>query len=193
MMEFDFFAYLSRMRYIKRWSLMHSLVEENIMEHSDEVAVIAHALAVIGNTYFQKSYDIEKVLLYALYHESSEVITGDLPTPIKYFNKEINTAYKDLEEKACRKLLSTLPEEIRTEYEKSLLPDTDSKEYVLVKYADKLSAYIKCVLEVKSGNKEFSKAKQSIGKALKEIEADEVKYFMKNVIPVYEKTLDELE
>ena len=192
-MEFDFFAYLSRMRYIKRWSLMHSTVDENIMEHTDEVTVIAHALAVIGNVYFDKNYDIEKVLLYALYHESSEVITGDLPTPIKYFNKEINTAYKDLEVRACEKLLSTLPEEIRAEYEKSLLPDVSSPEYAIVKYADKLSAYVKCVSEVKSGNKEFSKAKLSIGKALKEIETDEVKYFMKNVIPVYEKTLDELE
>ena len=181
------------MRYIKRWSLMHSIVEENIMEHSDEVTVIAHALAVIGNTYFDESYDIEKVLLYALYHESSEVITGDLPTPIKYFNSEINTAYKDLEVRACRKLLSTLPEEIRSEYEKSVLPDTSSKEYRIVKYADKLSAYIKCILEVKSGNKEFTKAKQSIGKTLKESDSKEVGYFMKNVIPVYEKTLDELE
>ena len=192
-MEYDFFAYLSRMRYIKRWSLMHSTVEENIMEHSDEVTVIAHALAVIGNTYFGKNYDIEKVLLYALYHESSEVLTGDLPTPIKYFNKEINSAYKDLEVLACQKLLSTLPEELKAVYEKSLIPDAASPEYAIVKYADKLSAYVKCVLEVKSGNKEFSKAKQTIAKTLKETQADEVKFFLKNVMPVYEKSLDELE
>ena len=190
---YKFYAYLNRMKDIKRWSLMHSVREENIMEHSNEVTVIAHALAVIGNTYFDESYDIEKVLLYALYHESSEVITGDLPTPIKYFNKDINSAYKDLEVRACEKLLSTLPEKIRAEYEKSLLPDVNSPEYAIVKFADKLSAFVKCISEVKSGNKEFSKAKQSIGKTLKEIEADEVKYFMKNVIPAYEKTLDELE
>ena len=192
-MEFDFFAYLSRMRYIKRWSLMRSTVDENIMEHSDEVAVIAHALAEIGNAYFDKDYDIEKVLLYALYHESSEVITGDLPTPIKYFNKEINSAYKDLEDRACKKLLETLPDELKANYENYLLPDHESKEYIIVKHADKISAYIKCVLEVKSGNKEFSKAKQTIGKTLKESEAEEVGYFMKNVMPVYEKSLDELE
>ena len=123
---------MSRMRYIKRWSLMHSTIEENISEHTNEVTVIAHALASIGNTYFGKHYNIEKVLLYAVYHETSEVITGDLPTPIKYFNQEINAAYKDLEDRACRKLLQTLPEEMRKDYEAAILPDTASEEYKIV-------------------------------------------------------------
>lgn len=192
-MEFDFFAYLSRMRYIKRWSLMHSVIDENIAEHSDEVAVIAHALCSIAREYYGKRYDLEKVLLYALYHESSEVITGDLPTPIKYYNKEINSAYKDLEAKACEKLISSLPEKLKEHYTACLIPDENSDEYKTVKYADKISAYIKCVIEVRSGNKEFVKAKQSISRQLKEIPAEEVAFFLKNVMPVYEKTLDELE
>ena len=192
-MKFDFFAYTSRMRYIKRWSLMHSTVEENISEHTHEVTVIAHALALIGNEYFGKSYDVEKVLLYALYHESSEVITGDLPTPIKYYNKEINSAYKDLEALACEKLLSSLPQELKPAYEKALCPDESSEEYKLVKHADKLSAYVKCIIELKSGNKEFAKAKATIEKTLTETNSQEVDYFLKNVAPVYKKTLDELE
>ena len=192
-MDFDFFAYLSRMRYIKRWSLMHSTVEENIAEHTNEVTVIAHALANIGKTYFGKAYDTEKVLLYAVYHESSEVITGDLPTPIKYYNKEINSAYKDLEDLAVKKLLSSLPSELKSVYENCLLPDESSAEYALVKFADKISAYIKCVIEVNSGNKEFQKAKRTIGSALSKLDSDEVAYFMKNVMPVYEKSLDELD
>ncbi|MBO7525898.1 MAG: 5'-deoxynucleotidase [Clostridia bacterium] len=192
-MEFDFFAYLSRMRYIKRWSLMHSVIEENIAEHSDEVTVISHALCEIGKEYFGKTYDLEKVLLYALYHESSEVITGDLPTPIKYYNKEINSAYKDLESKACEKLLRSLPEKLKSHYTACLVHDEHSAEYKIVKFADKISAYIKCVLEVKSGNKEFNKAKQSIFKQLKEITDEEVVFFLKNVMPVYEKSLDELD
>ena len=191
-MEYDFFAYLSRMRYIKRWSLMRSVTEENISEHTNEVTVISHALCLIGKEYYGRSFDVEKVLLYALYHESSEVITGDLPTPIKYYNKEINAAYKDLETKATDKLLQSLPEKLKIHYERCLIPDRSSAEYKLVKYADKLSAYIKCVLEVKSGNKEFVKAKQTIAKQLKEITQEEVVFFMKNVMPVYEKSLDEL-
>ncbi len=192
-MTYDFFAYMARMKYIKRWSLMHSVVEENIMEHTSGVCFIAHALAVIGNTYFEKDYDIEKVVLYALYHESSEVITGDLPTPIKYFNKEINTAYKDLEKNSCEKLLSTLPEELQVEYRKSLLPDTSSKEYQIVKKADRISAFVKCVEECKANNLEFKKAKVAIWNDIEKMQEKEVQYFVKNVLPVYSKTLDELE
>ena len=192
-MTYDFFAYLSRMKYIKRWCLMHSEVEENIKEHSFDVVVISHALAVIGNVYYGKDYDVEKVVLYATYHETSEVITGDLPTPVKYFNESIKGAYKDLERIACEKLLDTLPAELRAEYEKSVLPDTTSKEYVLVKCADRISAYIKCLDELKIGNKEFSKAKKSIFADIEKMPQEEVKYFVKNILPSYGKTLDELE
>lgn len=189
----DFYAYLGRMKYIKRWCLMHSTIEENIMEHSFEVSTIAHALAVIGNTYYEKNYNVEKVVLFAMYHECSEVVTGDLPTPIKYFNKNINAAYKDLETLACQKLIATLPVELQKEYEKSLLPDVGTGEYKLVKCADRISAYIKCLTEIKLGNKEFSKAKKAIEKDVDNMEQEEVKYFVKNILPVYSKTLDELE
>ena len=192
-MNFNFFAYLNRMKYIKRWSLMHSMVEENVMEHTEQVSVVAHALAVIKNTYFDGNVSIEKVLLYAQYHETSEVITGDLPTPIKYFNKEINGAYKDLERGAELKLLQMLPPELSNEYAKSVIPDEKSEEYIIMKFADKIAAYIKCVEEVKSGNKEFVKAKKTIKKDLDKCERDEVKYFIKNILPSYELTLDELE
>ena len=192
-MKYDFFAYLNRMKHIKRWALMRSNVEENIMEHTEQVSVVAHALATIKNVYFNGNVDVLKVVLYSQYHETSEVITGDLPTPIKYFNKEINVAYKDIEKGASLKLLETLPNDIRSEYEKYVLPDEDSEEYKIMKCADKISAYIKCLEEVKWGNSEFVKAKETIYKDLKKCDREEVKYFIKNVLPKYELTLDELE
>lgn len=190
-MNFNFYAYLNRMKYIKRWALMHSTVEENIMEHTQQVTVITHSLCLIKNTYFGGKVDIEKALLYATYHETSEVVTGDLPTPIKYFNKAINGAYKDLERGACEKLLTLLPEELSKEYAKSVLPDTDSEEYKIMKCADRISAYIKCVEELKSGNKEFALAEQSILRDIQSIDREEVKYFIENILPSYSLTLDE--
>ena len=192
-MDYDFFAYLGRMNYIKRWALMRSTVDENIKEHSFDVAMIAHALALIDNKMFGGSVDEYKVLCLALYHEAGEVITGDLPTPIKYFNSQINSAYKDLEKRACEKLLKALPDELKGEYSSYLLTDENSLEHKLMKWADKISAYIKCVNEVKGGNKEFVKAKASIGKALKKSDMQCVKYFVDNVLPSFEKTLDELD
>ncbi len=189
----DFFGYLRRMRHIKRWSLMHSTLEENDMEHTMDVTVIAHAIALIGNKKFEKNYNIEKVLNYALYHECSEVITGDLPTPVKYFNSDIKVAYKDLELNASKKLISTLEPFLRDEYEKALIPDKDSDEYKIVKYADRIAAYMKCIDEVNVGNKEFKKAHASIGKDVKSIDLPEVKYFIDNMLPAFTKTLDELD
>lgn len=189
----DFFGYLKRMKYIKRWSLMHSNREENDMEHTMEVTIIAHALALIGNKKFDKNYNVECVLNYALYHECSEVITGDLPTPVKYFNKDINVAYKDLETLASKKLVATLDEFLQEDYEKALLPDKESEEYKIVKCADKISAYIKCIDEVNVGNKEFKKAYNSIGKEVKSIDIPEVKYFIDNILPSFTKSLDELD
>ena len=188
-----FFAFLNRMKYIKRWSLMRSVREENIMEHSQEVAVIAHVLALVSNKFYKNNVDIEKTILYAQYHEVSEVITGDLPTPIKYFNPEIKTAYKDLEELADKKILAMLPEELMGEYEKYILPDTESYEYKLVKLADRLSAFLKCVEEVKAGNSEFKKAKATILADIKSKNSKEAEYFLKNFAPAYELTLDELD
>ena len=192
-MDYDFFAYLSRMKYIRRWSLMRSTVDENIKEHSYDVAMIAHALALIENKICKGSVDEYKVICLATYHEAGEVITGDLPTPIKYFNSQINSAYKDLEKRASEKLLKTLPEELKEEYASYLLADENSIEYKIMKAADRISAYIKCVDEVKSGNKEFVKAKASIGKSIKKSELACVKYFVENILPSFEKTLDELD
>ncbi|MFI3128542.1 MAG: 5'-deoxynucleotidase [Bacillota bacterium] len=187
-----FFAYLNRMKYIERWALMRSTRKENIMEHSQQVAVIAHALAEIGNTYFGKSYDTNEITVVALFHECSEVITGDLPTPIKYYNKEINSAYKDLEQKANDKLIEKLPEEMRCTYDKILSVDKNSDAHKIMKGADKISAYIKCLEELSSGNKEFISAKQTIGEELANSSLEEVKYFMENFIETFEMTLDQL-
>ena len=181
------------MKYIKRWALMHSTTEENIMEHSLQVAEIAHAIALIKNKMFGGNVDEYKVMCLAVYHEASEVITGDLPTPIKYFNSQINTAYKDLEMLACEKLIDKLPEELKPSYREFILDDKGTKEHKIMKAADRIAAYIKCVEEVKSGNKEFLKAKESIGKDIMAIEDEAVKYFIKNILPSFEKTLDELE
>ena len=191
--EFDFYAYLMRMKYIKRWALMRSTSEENIMEHSWEVAVIAHALAIIKNEKFGGSADEYKTLCLAVYHETSEVVTGDLPTPIKYFNREINSAYKSLEKDANERLIAKLPEELQNRYREFILNDPVSEEHKLMKYADRICAYIKCLEELKVGNKEFLKAKESIGKELSNADDEAVKYFIKNVLPTFSKTLDELE
>ena len=188
-----FFAYINRMKNIKRWSLMRSIREENIMEHTHQVATIAHALAVIGNKFYGKNYKIEKVVLLAQYHEVGEVITGDLPTPIKYFNPEIKTAYKDLEKNACERIIKMLPDELKGEYSQYILPNTDSEEYKIVKYADRISAYLKCVEETRAGNSEFKKAKTSIGNELKNSNSSEVEYYLKHFAPAFELTLDELD
>jgi 5'-deoxynucleotidase len=187
----SFYAYLNRMKYIERWSLMRSTHKENIMEHSHHTAVIAHSLAVINNKVFGGNADARKTVMIALYHEISEVITGDLPTPIKYFNQNIKTAYKDLESYANDKLLNMLPEDFKPEYRQYILPDTDSLEYKLSKGADKLAAYIKCIEEIKSGNTEFDKAIISIREKI-ENGMPEVVYFYNNFIPSYQSTLDEL-
>ena len=190
---YSFFAYLDRMKYINRWSLMRSNDRENIMEHSAQVSMIAHALAVIGNVYFGKNYNADKVTTLALFHETSEVITGDLPTPIKYYNPQIRDAYKAIEEVANDKLLGMLPDEMTNIYSQIIKADKDCDEMKLVKYADKLSAYIKCISELKASNNEFKKAKNSIEKEIAEIKSDEVKFFVDNFIHPYTLTLDELD
>ena len=192
-MRYDFYAYMDRMKYIKRWQLMRSQREENIMEHSQGVAIIAHALAVIRNKLYGGSVNIEKTVLYAMYHETSEVITGDLPTPVKYYNRSIHGAYKELERTAAERVTQTLPEEIREELAPFVLADEESEEYGLVIAADRLSAYIKCLEELRSGNKEFAKAKKSIEKDLHSKNMPEVEYFFEKFIPSFSLALDDLE
>ena len=192
-MRYDFYAYMDRMKYIKRWQLMRSTRKENIMEHSQSVAVLAHALVTIHNDVYGGNADVLKTVLYAMYHEVSEVMTGDLPTPIKYYNRSIHGAYKELEKNACEKIVATLPDEMRGGIEPYVIADEDCVEYRLVKAADRLSAYIKCLEELRSGNGEFKKAKKSIEADLHEKNIPEVEYFFEHFIPSFSLTLDDLE
>lgn len=192
-MSYNFYAFMDRMKYIKRWQLMRSVRSENIMEHSEQVAMFAHALAIINNKVFGGSADPQKAALMAMYHECSEVMTGDMPTPIKYFNNSIHGAYKELEDRACDKLLATLPEVLRGEIERFVKPDPESCEFKLMKAADRLAAYVKCLEELRSGNSEFIRAEKSIREDLVSRKMPEVDYFMDNFIPAFNLTLDDLE
>ena len=192
-MRYDFYAYLDRMKYIRRWQLMRSQRDENIMEHSQSVAMLAHALAVIHNKVFGGNVNVEKTVLYAMYHEISEVLTGDLPTPIKYYNHSIRNAYKDLERSAAERMAEMLPKDLKEELAPCILADEDSEEYKLVKAADRLSAYVKCLEELRAGNGEFEKAKKSIEEDLRARKMPEVEYFFEHFIPSFSLTLDELE
>ena len=189
-----FFAYMARMKLIRRWSLMKAVDDENIAEHSAFVAQIAHALALIKNKRFGGTLDADRIAVMALYHETSEVLTGDLPTPIKYYNPEIRGAYKAIESVANEKLLGMLPEELQDEYRTLVVVPEDSYEHMIVKAADKISAYIKCVEETRSGNKEFAKAKLTLKK---EVDAyrkhEEVDWFCETYLDTFNLTLDELE
>jgi len=191
-MKENFFAYISRMRYIGRWSLMRNSLPENIQEHSHMVAVLAHALGVIRRDIFGRPCDPNAAAAAALYHDSSEILTGDLPTPIKYHSPEIRDAYKQVEELACHKLLDTLPEVLRPAFEDLLIGQTQAEYHDLVKAADKLSAYIKCIEERKAGNDEFLSAEKQTRRALEESGLAEVDYFLQHFIPAFELTLDEL-
>jgi len=172
---------------------MHSLEPENVMEHTEQVTMIAHALAVIRNKMYGGNVNVETVMLYSLYHETGEVVTGDLPTPVKYYNDQIKKAYKDIEKTSCEKIINTLPEELKAEFTPYVLPDENSAEFEVMKSADKISAYLKCLAELRLGNKEFKKAKSSLEKDIKNRNRPEVDYFMKYFVPAFEKTLDELD
>ena len=191
-MNSNFFAMVNRMKLIDRWALMRNTQKENIAEHSHNVAVIAHALALIGNKKFGKNYEAQRACLLALYHDTTEVITGDMPTPVKYYNDSIKNVYKDIEETAGDRLLAMLPEEFRDDYYPLFHKDEKDEElWKLVKAADKISALIKCIEEDRMGNKEFSKALEMQEKLINEIELDEVKYFKENFLNGYYLTLDE--
>ena len=187
-----FFALIARMKYIDRWALMRNTEPENIQEHSHQVAVLAHALAVIQNRYFGAQIDEGQVAVAALYHDATEIITGDMPTPIKYFNASLRDSYKAVEAAACDRLLSMLPEELRGEYE-PLLKEYDPEVKAIVKAADKLSAYLKCVEELKAGNNEFRLAREQTYAALAENPLPALRYFMERFLPSFELTLDELQ
>ena len=191
-MKSHFFAYISRMRYIPRWALMRNSFSENVQEHSHMVAVLAHALAVIRNEVFGGNIDAGQVAVYALYHDATEIITGDMPTPIKYYNPEIKNSYKKVERVAADKLISLLPEALRDTY-RPVLYEQDEDIRRLVKAADKLSAYIKCIEELKAGNHEFKRAAEQTYRALADMRLPELDYFLAYCLDSFSMTLDELE
>lgn len=188
-----FYAYLARMKFIQRWGLMRNTSTENIQEHSLQVAMIAHGLAVIGNTLFGRNIDAERTAILALFHDVSEVITGDLASPIKYFNPQVKSAFDEIEVVANEKLLAMVPEELRAAYAPILFAQPEDKPcWKLVKAADKICAYLKCVEEVKAGNQEFYKAKKVIREEIAGLDLPEVQYFMVTYVPSFSLTLDEL-
>ncbi len=192
-MENNFFAMISRLKWIDRWALMKNSSNENLSEHSLEVAMIAHALCVIGNKRLGKNLNGERAALIGMYHDATEIITGDMPTPVKYYNDEIRHVYKDIEKEAQRCLTSLLPDDLKDEYESIFSPGEEfSYEKKLVKGADKLSAYIKCIEEEKAGNREFLSAEETTLKSLRKMNLPEVDIFIEECIPGYRKTLDEL-
>ncbi len=188
-----FFAYLERLRWIKRWGLKRNVVEENVMEHSWQVATIAHVLAIIHQKKFNGSIDPNQVATTALYHDVSEIITGDLPSPIKYHSEKILSAYRVIEHEAEEELLGLLPKSLQGEFESILLHDkVDTKVSSFVKAADLISAFLKCQLEVKSGNHEFEDAQKTIEDTIRQLNMPEVDYFMATFVDSYLLTLDEL-
>lgn len=192
MEEYRFFALLSRMRYITRWGLMRNTFSENIQEHSHMVAVLAHGLALIRRDILGLPAEPERCATAALFHDASEILTGDLPTPIKYFNPEIKTAYKQVEYISGSKLLQMLPEALRESYA-PLVYEEDEAVHDIVKAADKLSAHIKCIEELKAGNTEFESAAAQTEKALRDMHLPELDWFMEHCLPPFGKNLDQLE
>ncbi|CAG9423298.1 5'-deoxynucleotidase [Providencia alcalifaciens] len=188
-----FFAHLARMKLIHRWPLMRNVRTENVSEHSLQVAMVAHALAIIKNRKFSGNVNPEKIALFALYHDASEVITGDLPTPIKYHNQQIAHEYKKIEKFAQQKLLDMLPEELQEDFKCLLMEELQSEEeHFIVKQADTLCAYLKCLEELSAGNSEFKLAKKRLEKMLEERKSPEMDYFMKTFVPSFTLSLDEI-
>ena len=191
-MQHHFYAYMARMKLIKRWGLRHNTREENDQEHSLQVTMIAHALATYKNRRYGGKVDVEKVLLFALYHEAAEVITGDMPTPIKYFNPEIRDAFKGIEHRASLKLLEYLPEDMREEYGRIIMPDENTHEWRIVKAADRISAYVKCIEEESFGTTEFVSAKKTILRSIEDMNMREADDFMREFVPSFALSLDAL-
>ena len=188
-MKSKYYSMLFRMKYIKRWALMRNLEAENLSEHSLETAFIAHCLAVIANKRFGENLDENKIAIAALFHDTAEVITGDLPTPVKYYNEDIKSAYKSIESAAADKLLNLLPEDLKDAFIPFYQPDEITEKYV--KAADKISALIKCKEELLLGNKEFSAAAKSSEQAISKLNLPAAKMFLKEFLPAFEQGLDE--
>ena len=194
MSKHNFFALTSRMKYINRWALMRNTQNENLSQHSHEVAVIAHALTVISNKRFGTSYNAERAALIGLYHDTAEILTGDMPTPVKYHSPEIRNAFKNVEDVATEKLLSMLPDDIKDEYNSLLFAQKEDADlWKFVKAADKISALIKCIEEEKAGNTEFVKAAESLKNLIAEMNMPVANMFVDEFLPAYSLTLDQLD
>ncbi|NHI01478.1 5'-deoxynucleotidase [Oceanimonas sp. MB9] len=187
-----FFAQMARMKLIQRWPLMRNTASENVAEHSLQVAMVAHALAVIKNTLFNGKLDPGTAAMRALYHDASEVLTGDLPTPVKYFNREMASAYKAIEQNAEQSLLAMLPTKLQPAFETLLCGHQDDEYSHLVKSADILCAYLKCQEELSAGNREFAKARERLTAMLDERMNDEIRYFLEVFVPSFSLSLDEI-
>lgn len=192
-MQSHFYAYISKIRWLQRWGLKRNTVQENVMEHSWEVATISHALGLIKNRYYGGQLDVNAIVVAAMYHDCSEVITGDMPSPIKYHSSEITRAYKSIERQAERELLSLLPEDLQEDYEPVIIESEIPEDHrAIIKSADTIAAYIKCQMEIAAGNHEFAKAAEEIRTRLDAIEYPEVQHFIKTFSHSYGLTLDEL-
>ena len=191
----SFYSILFRQKYIKRWGLMNSVTPENLCEHSAETAILAHALAVIGNTYFGKDYDCGRTAELSLFHDSAEVYTGDLPTPIKYYSPEMRKSYAKIESNALNALIEKLPPEMRTAYSETLFntKESDAELWILVKAADKLAAHIKALTEVRAGNGEFIQAQRTTREAMDKMDCPELMYFREHFLDAFGLTLDEMQ
>lgn len=187
-----FFAYLSRLKLIRRWSLMRNTQPENDAEHSLQAAMIAHALALMARDRYGRAVNPEHVLALAVYHDATEVLTGDLPTPVKYHSEGLRAAYGQVEQLASERLLGMLPEPMRPAYAPYLAPEGDAEARALVKAADKLCAYVKCLEEQRAGNHEFDAACDNIRRSLEQNPLPEVRDFLREFVPSFTLTLDEL-
>lgn len=194
-MDSHFFAYMYRLRYIERWSLMRNIVKENVAEHSFHVALLTHVLCTIANEEFNRNLPTDRIVSMALFHDATEVFTGDIPTPVKHHNPKILSNFRDIEQMAAERLLDMIPPKLKPVYEplidtKSAGLDPELKRYV--KAADLLDAYLKCVTELSAGNKEFGSAKKQIEQSIQQMNMPEMDYFLQHMAPSLEKTLDEL-
>ncbi len=194
-MDNHFFAYLYRLRHIERWSLMRNVMKENVAEHSYHVAILTHALCTIANEIYGKSVPTESVVSMALFHDATEVFTGDIPTPVKHHNPDILRSFREIEHKAAERLIKMVPEPLRTVYQ-PLITDKQSPSHEewkrYIKAADLLDAFLKCVSEMSAGNREFAVAQKQIGQSMAAMEMPELQYFLEHFAPSLEMTLDEL-